>query len=350
MAPPLPALSARALGTLLSGFPQLRIGVVGDFFLDAYFDCNPLLSEHSLETGRECHQVVRTRRLAGAAGTVAANLTALGVGRVEAVGFCGDDGEGFELRRALVGLGVTTSAFLTASDRVTPTYGKPCLVDSAMDVSEELARLDIRNRTPTPGALQEEIMGFVSRRLRVWHGVVVIDQVSEAGCGVITTRMRRLLSSLGQRHPQKVMLADSRERIGEFRHLIIKPNDREAALACGELADGDPTDSHRHAVLLSERGYRPVFLTRGQRGILVADGGELEEVGAVRITGPIDPVGAGDSASAAIVASLCCGASPAQAATVANLVASLTIQQVGTTGTASRAQVRKRFREAFRGS
>ena len=37
------------------------------------------------------------RRQAGAAGTVATNLTALGAGHVEAVGFYGDDGEGFEL-------------------------------------------------------------------------------------------------------------------------------------------------------------------------------------------------------------------------------------------------------------
>jgi bifunctional ADP-heptose synthase (sugar kinase/adenylyltransferase) len=69
------------LRELLDRFPDLRVGVMGDFFLDAYYDCAPELNELSLETGRNCYQVVRTRRQAGAAGTVAANLVALGVGR-----------------------------------------------------------------------------------------------------------------------------------------------------------------------------------------------------------------------------------------------------------------------------
>ena len=52
--------------------------MVGDFFLDAYFDCDPHLNEPSVETGKTAYQVVRTRRQAGAAGTVVANLAALG--------------------------------------------------------------------------------------------------------------------------------------------------------------------------------------------------------------------------------------------------------------------------------
>ncbi|HND52485.1 MAG TPA: PfkB family carbohydrate kinase, partial [Pirellulaceae bacterium] len=51
----------------------------------------------------------------------------------------------------------------------------------------------------------------------------------------------------------------------------------------------------------------------------------------------------GDSATAGIVASLLAGASPEEAAAVGNLVASITVQQLGTTGTASPAQVRERW-------
>ena len=67
-------LSPTRLRTLLAAFPSLRIGVVGDFFLDAYYDCDPALDEKSLETGRTCYQVVGHRRQAGAAGTVASSL------------------------------------------------------------------------------------------------------------------------------------------------------------------------------------------------------------------------------------------------------------------------------------
>jgi sugar/nucleoside kinase (ribokinase family) len=65
----------------------------------------------------------------------------------------------------------------------------------------------------------------------------------------------------------------------------------------------------------------------------------------IRVPPPIDVVGAGDSVMAGIVSALCCGATPVEAATVGNLVASITVQQIGTTGTATREQVRERNRE-----
>jgi sugar/nucleoside kinase (ribokinase family) len=63
------------------------------------------------------------------------------------------------------------------------------------------------------------------------------------------------------------------------------------------------------------------------------------------VTGPIDIVGAGDSATAGIVLTLLAGGTELEAATAANLVASITVQQLGTTGTASPAQVLARFDE-----
>jgi len=50
---------------------------------------------------------------------------------------------------------------------------------------------------------------------------------------------------------------------------------------------------------------------------------------------------------AAIALALCAGATPSEAALIANLVASITIQQLGTTGTATCEQVLARHREVF---
>jgi sugar/nucleoside kinase (ribokinase family) len=84
----------------------------------------------------------------------------------------------------------------------------------------------------------------------------------------------------------------------------------------------------------------------GEQGILVARPNESPQlVAGCRVTGPIDIVGAGDAATSGIVTSLLCGATEEEAAQVGNLVASITIQQLGTTGTASPAQVIARFRE-----
>ena len=54
----------------------------------------------------------------------------------------------------------------------------------------------------------------------------------------------------------------------------------------------------------------------------------------VRVEGPIDSTGAGDSATAGAVLALAAGATCPEAALVGNLVASITVQQLATTGTA----------------
>src|SRR5215472_5431049 len=97
-------MSAARLTGIMEAYPRLRIAVVGDFCLDRYLEIDPEKRELSIETGLPVHNVVRVRAQPGAAGTVLNNLVALGVGELIPVGWCGDDGEGFELRRALSAL------------------------------------------------------------------------------------------------------------------------------------------------------------------------------------------------------------------------------------------------------
>jgi len=150
-------LTEQRLEELLSGFPKVRVALVGDFFLDKYLDCDRTLSEVSLETGLEAFQVVRVRCYPGAAGTVANNLKALKVGTVYAVGFTGDDGEGYELRRGLQRIGVDLSHLEIRPDLMTPTYTKPMMKEPD-GRWHELNRLDIKNRRPLPEDLQERII------------------------------------------------------------------------------------------------------------------------------------------------------------------------------------------------
>ena len=93
-------MNSDRLTTLLSRFPDLTILVVGDFFLDKYLIIEHALGETSLETGLEAHQVVGVRCQPGRGGH--GHVQPAGDGReVLAAGVIGDDGEGFELLRAL---------------------------------------------------------------------------------------------------------------------------------------------------------------------------------------------------------------------------------------------------------
>src|ERR1043165_708138 len=108
---------------IVDGYPDLAVAVLGDFCLDRYLEIDPAKKEVSLETGLPVHNVVSVRGQPGGAGTVLNNLVALGVGEIFAVGFCGEDGEGYELKRSLaVLLGVNLEHFITTPLRRTFPY------------------------------------------------------------------------------------------------------------------------------------------------------------------------------------------------------------------------------------
>ncbi len=343
-------LTTESLEAILKQMPRLKIGVVGDLFLDRYLDIDAALTEPSLETGLDAYQVVNVRSSPGAAGTVINNLAALGVGRIYPIAVLGDDGEGYELRQALGRLSaVDPCGLILAPDRRTPTYTKPMLHENGQ-LPRELNRLDIKNRKPMPEALDAKIQ---SKLVEIWPGIdalVVLDQVSESDCGVITTRTREQLATSCAKEPGKFVLADSRERIGLFRVVCLKPNRQEALSAAGLAARDNGDALERAAVQLARRAGRWVFCTDGARGILMASphGGEdaaSSRIAAYPVAGPIDIVGAGDSTSAAIACAMAGGAGVKAAAAFGNLVASITIQQLGTTGTATPEQVRQRWRQ-----
>ena len=336
-------MDEKRLNKLLTRFPHLHVLVVGDFFLDKYLIIDRRLSEVSLETGLEAHQVVEVRCSPGAAGTVTSNLRALEV-KVTALGVIGDDGEGYELKRGLAERGVDVEPLIQRADLFTPTYTKP-MIREPDGREHEMQRLDIKNRIPLPMEVEEEVIARLRTLVPKVDAVVVADQVQERNCGVITDRVRDEIGRLALAYPDKIFAADSRERIGLFRHMIIKPNRREAILAVRPDWKGEFTleVARECGAELFHRNRKPVFLTAGSHGILLFTEKGCQHTPAVPVEGETDIVGAGDSVMAGIVSALGSGAEPQEAALLGNIVASITIQQIGTTGTASPAQVRERF-------
>ena len=357
-------VDAERLRQIVDRFRACRIAVLGDFFLDKDLDVDSQLAETSLETGKTAHQVVSVRCRPGAAGTVVNNLAALGAGAVHALGFTGDDGEGHELRKALRQLRCDVGGLLAVADCFTSTYLKPRDWRTP-DLSGEHERYDTKNRKPVPVDTQDAVLAHLARLLDDLDAVIVLDQVEDADCGIVTQRVRAGIGELAAANPRIVFWADSRCRIGLFRHVMVKVNAAEAArevfanardgahepekMAGTILPPGNPGRSFptsgaiREAVAeLGGRAGKPVFVTAGARGIWVGDPAPTLVPG-VRVEEPTDPTGAGDSATAGAVLALCAGATPREAALVANLVASITIQQLATTGTASPSELEPRL-------
>lgn len=322
------------LVALIEKFPSRRIVVLGDFFLDKYLDVDSELSELSVETGKTAHQVVAVRHSPGAAGTVVCNLAALGVKTIHAIGFTGDDGEGYDLRRDLARLHCSTDGLYQSSDRVTPTYLKP-RDKSVPGLAGEHNRYDTKNRTPVQTVLVEQIIAALDALLASVDAVIIADQVEDPDCGVVTSIMRTALAERALKNPDIIFWADSRTHIRDFRNMIIKPNQFEA-VGLENPVPGDTvrTEDLRAIIIRLRRVVNgPICVTCGAAGMMVSDP-EPTVVRGVHVDGPIDITGAGDSATAGAVLALASGATLPEAALAGNLVASITIQQLNTTGVA----------------
>ena len=170
--------------------------------------------------------------------------------------------------------------------------------------------------------------------------MILLDQFFQRNMGVITDYVREELAGLARKYPNVIFYADSRSFIREFKNVIVKCNNFE--LMAGQ---GDAEDMEALKIRARElAGEKPVFVTRGSEGMLVLTGEEAIPVPAFRVEGPIDICGAGDASSAGIVLGLSLGLAPEEAALLGCAVSSITIQQIGVTGTATVPQVQQRLK------
>jgi rfaE bifunctional protein kinase chain/domain len=334
-------MNAERLEAITGRYPRLRIGVVGDFFLDRYLHIDPAKGETSIETGLPVYNVVEVRSQPGAAGTIVNNLVALGIGEIHAVGYCGDDGEGYELRRALAAQpGVRLDHFLTGPTRRTPVYCKPTVFEPGRP-PRELNRLDTKNWTPTPVELQRDLAARIGDLAGRVDALLLMDQVELPDTGVVTRLVSEAAHAVvrDRAAPAVLVLADSRRGLHHFPPMAFKMNAAELA----RMTDGGSMDLatvKARAAELAARNGQPVFVTMAEQGIVGAlPGHPAEHLRAYPVHGPIDIVGAGDAVTSNLAAALAAGANPREAMRLAMAAASLVIHQLGTTGTASVSQI-----------
>ncbi|MBI1842237.1 MAG: carbohydrate kinase [Verrucomicrobia bacterium] len=326
---------------ITSEYARLKIGVLGDFSLDRYLEIDPALGETSIETGLPVHNVVNVRGQPGAAGTILNNLVALGVKAAYPVGFCGKDGEGYELQHALRAKGpsVPIDYFLATPHRRTFTYCKPLLIRPGRG-PEELSRLDTKNWTPTPRVIEETLIDSVRRLVGEVDALIVLDQVDVAETGVVTRRVLEALHEASQARPDLLILADSRRGVKGWPPLTFKMNVNELASMMGQSRPLAESEVGGLAKEFARQTARVVFVTMAERGMMAASPeGRVERVDCVPPRGEIDVVGAGDSVTANLAVALAAGAGLREAIELANTAASIVIHQLGTTGTASVTQL-----------
>lgn len=329
-------MNHRRFKTITDRYAQLKIAVIGDFSLDRYLEIDPARAETSIETGLPVHNVVNVRAQPGSAGTILNNLSALGVGTLFPIGFCGVDGEGFELQGALrAKTGVSLEHFLQTPERCTFTYCKPLIMKPGKP-PRELSRLDRKNWTPTPTNVERRLTKSLQSVATDIDALIVMDQVDVAGTGVITPAVLESVAAVSQARRKLPILADSRRGLRGYPKIIFKMNGAELLALAGGGRELSAAMAKRRAAELARTNQQLVFVTLAEKGIVGASPqGKTAHLPAWPVRGPIDIVGAGDSVTANLTAALAAGAEMEESLEFANAAASIVIHQLGTTGTAS---------------
>jgi rfaE bifunctional protein kinase chain/domain len=319
---------------LLEACRSVRIGIVGDFTLDGYWYVDMARAQLSREAPLYNHPVVRETYSAGGCANVAVNVAALRPREAWAFTVLGDDWRGPLLRQVLAEAGLRLEAVLTQpTDWCTPFFGKVILM--GWGNQQEDARVDFVNMQPLPDQAFDFVLRQIADRLPELDALIVADYQA---VGIVPPRVVQALNRMADENPRVVFAADSRDNIGQFRGMVIKPNDVEATHMWfagrqpGTLSQSELAQAGMAAQ--AETG-RPVYITLGARGALLCAPPQSALIPAMSVRPPIDTVGAGDTFLAALTTALAAGATPWEAGCLATLATAVTIRKLHTTGTAS---------------
>jgi len=324
-------MKEQRISEILARIKNVKVAVYGDFCIDAYWLLDPRGSEVSLETGLQAQAVGRHYYSLGGASNVVANLVALEPASIKVIGVIGDDIFGRELTRQLKELGVDTSCLVVQKDNFdTVVFGKPYLE------SNELPRMDFGFFNKRTEATDQALLNGIKNALQTADVLIFNQQVPVS---ITNESFIDSANELFGKFSNKIVLLDSRHYGSKFRDIYRKTNDLEAAQLNNVDVKLDDVltleDVKKYAENLYKQFNKPVFLTRGSRGIITVDSDGYHEVPGIQLLKKLDIVGAGDTATSALALCLGAGVRPAESAEFANFAAAVTVQKLFQTGTAS---------------
>ena len=325
-------MEKKQLEKILNDVVVVKIAIVGDFCLDAYWFIDESKSEISVETGRMTRPVRTQKYSLGGAGNVANNLSALGVGNIYAFGVVGVDPFATEMKTIMQKSGINTDYLLTQETGwSTHVYAKPYIGE------EEEGRIDFGNFNQLADIKADELLFKLSELIPEIDVVIINEQVLS---GIHTPYFRENLVKLIGAFPDKLFVTDSRHYNNQYEGSLRKLNDAEAAYLCGMSRESVSCAEVCHAAeTLFSRYEKPVFVTRGSYGSLVIHEKGIEEIPGLMILSRVDTVGAGDSYLAGVTAAIAAGYDMKTAATLGSFVAGVTVQKLFQTGTATPEEV-----------
>jgi len=322
------------LNRVLAGFAGKRILVIGDLMLDEFVWGK--VSRISPEAPVPVVNVTGESYYPGGAANVARNVREF-TDRVAVMGVTGADSHGRQLLDLLEGCGIDTSGI--QRDVTFSTTVKTRIIAR----NQQVVRVDRERRTPPTPEQTERAMN----RLEGMAGDLDAIIVADYGKGLLTQPLADHICRTARAHG-KILTVDPHPytSLSWQGATAIKPNRAEAFMAAG-LPPSDPVVPVLSDQPLIEAGNRllqlwkagSVLITLGEHGMLLFQSDSQPYPAPTRAKAVFDVSGAGDTALAVFTLGLAAGATPAEAAELANRASGIVVGKLGTaTATAAELQ------------
>jgi D-beta-D-heptose 7-phosphate kinase/D-beta-D-heptose 1-phosphate adenosyltransferase len=294
--------------------------VLGDVMLDEFVwgDVTRISPEAPVPVVEIKRESVRL----GGAANVLANLVALGV-RASVVGVVGRDAAGERLRAELRERGAQHADEALVMDESRPTTVKTRIIAH----NQLVVRADRERRAAVDAGVEARIVEVCARLLAGADALVVSDYDK----GAVTPRVLAEVLRLARASGKPALVDPKLRNFDSYRPAtLVTPNHHEALRVTNTEDDTDDGMAHAARLIRGRLGCESVLITRGERGMMLLEGGG-EPVYVPTVAREVyDVTGAGDTVIATLAASLAAGASLVESAMLANHAAGIVVAKLGT--------------------
>lgn len=326
-------MNEEVMKEIFNSIKNLRVGVIGDFALDIYYDSNQNTGEFSIETGKPVFYGSSIKTFLGAAGNIVNNIVSLGVKDISVFGFIGDDILGRELEYQLNKIGANTESLLTLKQPwETYAYVKP------IKMKEESSRLDFGSSNKSTEQKLELIFDNLRSKISELDVLIINQQFVNP---MIDSNALLRLNSIINENPNCMIFGDIRFDKSVLNKAVLKIStfDIEQLLEIDSLDERDTKTCLEKSKQVQRLLGNPILLMRGESGLMYIDENNTETVPGIYLTGDTDNLGRGNTCISAFAASMASSANIRNSLEIANLAYAIIAKKLRHTGTATAEEI-----------